>query len=56
MVCMQELFFGDGWINWNVASDVYIFTKEKNVNAEKNKNVKLTHTQIFCGRLCVLCD
>ena len=57
MICMQELFFGDGWINWNVVSDVYIFTKEKkNVNAEKNKNVKLTHTQIFCGRLCVLCD
>ena len=20
----------------------------------KNKNVKLTHTQIFCGRLCVV--
>ena len=39
MLCMQELFFWGGWINWNIASDVYIFTKEKSINAEKNKNV-----------------
>ena len=33
---MQELFFGEGWINWNVVSDAYIFTKEKkNINEEQ---------------------
>ena len=42
-----------GWINWNVLGNVYIFTKGKNINAEKNENVELTHTQILCGRLCV---
>ena len=49
---MQELFFR--WINWNIASDVYIFTKGKCINAEKNENVEITHTQVFCGRLCML--
>ena len=55
---MQELFFlGGGWITWNIVSDVYILTKgKKNINAEKNENVELTHTQVFCGRLCVLCE
>ena len=45
-----------GWINWNVVSDFYIFTKEKSINAEKNEDVELTHTQVFCGRLFVLCE
>ena len=49
------IFFGGGWINWNIVSDVYIFTKVENVNAEKNKNVELTHTQVCCDRLSVLC-
>ena len=54
---MQELFFlVGGLINWNIVSDVYIFTKEKSVNAEKNENVELTHLQVFCSRLCVLCE
>ena len=36
--------------------DVYIITKgKKSINAAKSKNVELTHTQVFCGRLCVLC-
>ena len=57
MLCMQELFFWGGWITWNIVSDVYIFTKrKKSINAEKNENVELTHTQVFCGRLCVLCE
>ena len=48
---------GGGWITWNIVSDVYILTKgKKSINAEKNKNVELTHTQVFCGRLCVLCE
>ena len=35
-------------------SDVYILTKgEKNINAGKNENVELPHSQVFCGRLCV---
>ena len=35
---------------------VYILTEgEKSINAEKNENVELPHTQVFCGRLCVLC-
>ena len=53
MLCMQELFLG-GWIYWNIVSDVYILTKGKSVNAERNENVQLTHTQVFCGRLCVV--
>ena len=56
MLCMQELFFGGGWITWNIVSEVYIFTKGKrSINAEKNENVELTLTQVFCGRLYVLC-
>ena len=36
---------------------VYIFTKgKKSINTEKNENVELPHTQVFCGRLCVLCE
>ena len=51
MLCMQELFFGGGWITWNIASEVYIFTKGKrSIDAEKNENVELTLTQVFCGR------
>ena len=29
---------------------------KKSINAEKNKNVELRHTQVFCGRLGVLCE
>ena len=55
MLCMQDLYFWGGWITWNIVSDVNIFTKgKKSINAEKNENVELTHTQVFCGRLCVL--
>ena len=55
MLCMQDLYFWGGWITWNIVSDVYIFPKgKKGINAEKNKNVELTLTQVFCGRLCVL--
>ena len=59
MLCMQEFFFwgGGGCITWNIVSDVYIFTKrKKSINAEKNKNVELAHTLVFCSRLCVLCE
>ena len=58
MLGMQELFlWGWVWITWNIVSDVYILTKGKKIiNAEKNENVELTHTQVFCGRLCVLCE
>ena len=56
MLCMQEVFLGGGWITWNILSDVYIFTKGKKIiNAEKNENVELSHTQPFCSRLYVLC-
>ena len=55
MLCMQESIFW-GWVdNWNIVSDVYIFTNGKSINAEKNENVELTHIQVFCDRLCVLC-
>ena len=51
---VRVIFLG-GWITWNIVSDVYFFTKgKKSINAEKNKNVELTHTQVFCGRLCVV--
>ena len=50
----RVIFLG-GWINWNILSDVYIFTKGKSIKMEKNKNVELTHTQVFWGWLCVLC-
>ena len=51
----RVIFWGGGWITWNIVSDVYILTRgKKSINAEKNENVKLTHTQVFCGRLCVL--
>ena len=34
---------------------VYILTKgKKSINVEKNENVELPHTQVFCGRLCVV--
>ena len=31
MLWMQELFFGGGWITWNIVSDVYILQKERRV-------------------------
>ena len=31
MLCMQDLFFGGGWIAWNIVSDVYILQKERRV-------------------------
>lgn len=34
----RATFLG-GWINWNMVSDVYIFTKGKSNNPAKNKNV-----------------
>ena len=56
MLYIQELFYWSGWITWNIVSDVYIFTNgKKSINMEKNENVELAHTQVFCGRLCVLC-
>ena len=34
---------------------VYILTKgKKSINVENNENVELPHTQVFCGRLCVM--
>ena len=54
---MQELFFGGGWITWNIVCDVYIFTKgKKSINAKKNENAELNLTQVSFGRLCVLCE
>ena len=51
-----RVFLGCGWITSNIASDVYILTKgKKSINAKENENVELTHTQVFCGRLCVCC-
>ena len=51
----QELFFGGGWITWNILCDFYIITKgKKSINAAKNENVELIHTQVFCSRLCVV--
>ena len=49
----RATFLG-GWINWNMVSDVYIFTKRKSNNPAKNENVELTHTQVFCGWLCAV--
>ena len=47
----------DGWTTRNIVSDVYILTKGKKcISVEKNENVELTHTQIFCGTLSVLCE
>ena len=44
-----------GWITWNIVSDVYILTKgKKSINAEKNENVRLTHTQVVVVD-CVCC-
>ena len=57
MLCIQELFYWSGWITWNIVSDIYIFTNgKKSMNVEKNENVELAHTQVFCGRLCMLCE
>ena len=57
MLCLfMPSYFLGGWINWNIVSYVYIFTKGKSINAEKNENAELTRTKVFCGRLCVLCE
>ena len=55
---MQELSFGVGGLLETLqVMSIYSFTKgEKSINAEENENVELTHTQVFCGRLCVLCE
>ena len=50
-----RVIFGGGWIAWNIVNDVTIFSKgKKGINTEKNENIELTHTQVFCGRLCML--
>ena len=49
-----RVIFSVAWINWNIVGDVYIFTKGKTINVEKNENVEWTQTQVFCGRLCVV--
>ena len=55
MLSCKSYFFGSGWITWNIVSDAYILTEgKKSINAEKKENVELTHTQVFCGKLCVL--
>ena len=52
-----RIIFGGGCITWNIVSDVYILPKERRVlTGEKNENVELTHTQVYCGRLCLLCE
>ena len=33
-----KVIFLGGWINWNILSEVYIFTKGKNIKAKKNEN------------------
>ena len=49
-----RVIFG-GWVDYLKHCDVYILTKgKKSINAEKNENVELTHTHVFCGRLCVV--
>ena len=54
MLCVQELFLV-GWVDY--LKHVYILTKgKKSIKAEKNENVELSHTQVFCGRLRVLCE
>ena len=47
-----RVIFWGGWI-----LEIYIFTKgKKTINVGKNENFELTHTQVFCGRLCALCQ
>ena len=50
---MRELFFGVGGLLETLqVMSIYSFTKgKKSINAEKNENIELTHTQVFCGRL-----
>ena len=57
MLCMQELFFGDGWITWNIVSDVFILTKgKKSIKAEKNENggykMQTENLKIFFSLVC----
>ena len=35
-----RVIFSVAWINSNIVGDVYIFTKAKTINAEKNENVE----------------
>ena len=50
-----RLIFLGGWIILITVSDVYIFTKVKSINAEKNENAELTHTQRYFVVDCVCC-
>ena len=53
----RVIFWGGGWITWNIVSDVYTLTKrKKGIKAEKNENVELTQTQVYSGRLSVFCE
>ena len=49
-----------GWVDYLKHCKLCLhFTEgKKSINAEKNENIELTHThtQVFCGRLCVLCE
>ena len=41
----RVIFWGGGWITWNIVIDVFIISKgKKSINAEKNENVELIHT------------
>ena len=48
-------FFSGGWMNWNIVSDVYIFTKGKIINAGKERKCRInSHTGILWSIVCVV--
>ena len=57
MLCMQELFFVQ-WVDYlkHCKWSTFLAKGKKIINVEKNENVELPHTQVFCGRLYVLCE
>ena len=52
----RVIFFG--WVDYlkHCKRCLHFYKRKKSINAEKNESVELTHTQVFCGRLCVLCE
>ena len=55
ILCMQELFFGGGWITWSIVSDVFIISKgKKSINAEIKEWKCRINSHIVI--VCVLCE
>ena len=52
----RVFFWGMGGLIETLLVMSTFLREERVLTLKRTKNVELTHTQVFCGRLCVLCE